>query len=78
MPQNELSILIIDRCQEYTSSLLYREQKIVSQVDNSLDVVPPMIPTLDRDHYRRLFVKSRELVADIERIFVAKCVADTI
>jgi hypothetical protein len=37
-----------------------------------------MIPTLDREYYRRLFVKSRELTAEIERIFVAKCVADTI
>lgn len=43
-----------------------------------MDVIPPMIPTLDRDFYRHMLVKSRELTTEIERIYVGKCVADTI
>ena len=39
-----LNICVIDFVKKNDIELLYREQKIVSVVDNSLDIVPPLVP----------------------------------
>lgn len=67
MMYDYLNVQIADLfSQDYSSSILYREQKIVSVVDNSLDVIPPMIPThhLDLQYYAHQ-IKSREIKRDI-------------
>lgn len=39
-----LQVCIIDFVKKSELEMLYREQHIVSRVDNSLDIVPPLIP----------------------------------
>lgn len=59
--------------------MLYREIKIISVVDNSIDVIPPMISVneLDREYYSHK-IRSRYVKRECEVIYVPKCLADTI
>lgn len=65
--------------QDVQASVLYREIKITSQVDNSLDVVPPMIRVndLDRQFYIHQMT-SLYLKRECEVMYVPKCIADTV
>ena len=57
----------------------YREAKIVSKIDNSLDIVQPMIPM---DPYEFMVyndqLRSLKVKAELEKFFVPPVIAESI
>jgi hypothetical protein len=59
--------------------MIYREQHIVSRVDNSLDVVPPIIPENVYDFlYYSGQLTSNVLKQELSDFYVPSCTASTI
>jgi len=73
-----LDVSVIDFAAKDESFTAYREVKIVSKIDNSLDVVPPLVPSDPSDfmHYSGELT-SIQMKKDIESMYVEVCLAET-
>lgn len=77
--QSPLNICVIDFVKKNDIELLYREQKIVSVVDNSLDIVPPLVPANAYDFMGYSGqLNSESLKQDISGFYVPSCIASSI
>lgn len=74
-----LNICVIDFVKKNDIELLYREQKIVSVVDNSLDIVPPLVPPNPYDFMGYSGqLNSEYLKSEITGFYVPSCIATSI
>ena len=74
--ENSFNVCFIDFFKRTETDLLYREQNIVSRVDNSLDVVPSLIPEDISNFMSSL--NSKSLKQELQGFYVPSCIASSI
>ena len=72
-------VCIIDFVKKSDLELIYREQMIISRVDNSIDVVPPLVPdtaAMFMEYSGQL--SSQVLRQELMAFYVPSCIATSI
>lgn len=76
---DHLDAQVIDFMRRDEESLLYRELKIVSIIDNSLDIVPPLVCLDPKDiKFYNGELRSIQLTYDLKKLYVPPVIAESI
>ena len=74
-----LDVQIIDFMKRDQGQQIYRETKIVSVIDNSLDIVPPVVMWDPKDFkYYAGELSSNQLTQDLKTMYVPPVIAESV
>ena len=74
-----LDVQVYDFMKRDVGHLMYRETKIISKIDNSIDVVPPLVHIEPRDiKFYSGELSSNQMFQDIKTMYVPPVIAESV